>query len=40
MIQDIREAFFQRLGELSWMDEETRSVAKDKVGKDFNHLKS
>ncbi|XP_045162499.2 neprilysin-1-like isoform X2 [Mercenaria mercenaria] len=31
MIHDIREAFNERLSELSWMDEETRAVAKDKA---------
>lgn len=31
MIQDIREAFSERLSDLSWMDEETRTVAKDKA---------
>ena len=33
MIHDIREAFNERLSDLDWMDEQTREVAKDKVGK-------
>jgi predicted metalloendopeptidase len=33
MIHDIREAFNERLSDLEWMDEQTRAVAKEKVGK-------